>query len=252
MDAIGMTKLCKNVQLGASLLSRKRLLEAREYYSPARGDVPAETLFANCAERVAVHSDLVSARQLAGLDDDELNVLHAEFVRCPQRPPSDRTRHAIPLGVAMTLLGGFVLLLHAWLGASQALQLLAAACLGLGVAAIALGAFVGFSMIPLDLAHGTTGLLVGPLDEHHPWLQRAARLAIHPASEAYREEILRDRGCLRGMDCVMMREIAAAHDALEATRPSRSVAEQLQSQPTFAPGAAIEPRLVRLAAASAL
>jgi hypothetical protein len=65
------------------------------------------------------------------------------------------------------------------------------------------------------------------------------------AADAYRRHVLSERGPLRGVDYLMMREIAHANDALEMTRVARSVAEQLAC--VDVPSAALqgkEPRLV--------
>jgi hypothetical protein len=82
--------------------------------------------------------------------------------------------------------------------------------------------------VHLDLAWGTAGLYVGRLDEQHPWLYKVLATTRHPAAEAYRQDVLKRRGALRGLDWIVMRELVRAHDAVDATRFARTVSEQLQ------------------------
>ena len=238
--------------LGGSLLSSERLMQAREFYAPTRAQLPSEAAYARWTQRVAAQGELDSARELAGLSDEELTQLEAEFIRCPHRRRSDRLRHAIPLGSALVLLGAVALALAATLtGLGDGAGLvkgLGTALVVAGVCAVAVGAFAAFSMLHLDLSYGTTGLFVGLLDEQHPWLYKTMRLARHAPAEEYRQRVLRDRGSLRGIDCVLMRELVRAQDVMEDTRPARSVAEQIQSQPVRVElSSGQEPRLVRVA-----
>ncbi|MDQ6680703.1 MAG: hypothetical protein M3Y67_07035 [Pseudomonadota bacterium] len=225
-------------------------MQAREFYCPTKTQLPTELAMARWTQRLAVQPELGSARELAGLADEELAALEAEFVRSPVRVRSDRLRHAIPIGVLLTATGGLGLGLQAFASgaggnALQALQLLGAACLMVGVCVVALGALMAFGAMHLDVSHGTTGLFVGTLDEQHPWLYKALRLTCNPSAESYRQDVLRDRGCLRGVDYIMMREVVAAHESKENVRSARSIAEQLQQLPL--PTVVSEPRLIHLA-----
>jgi hypothetical protein len=157
-------------------------------------------------------------------------------------------RFAIPAGIALLALGCVGLAFERWTGHASAAgysgsQVLCIALLGLGLVALAAGALAAFSMLHLDLSHGTTGLYVGTLDEQHPWIYRTASLLPIAPAEEYRHAVLRDRGPLRGLDYVIMRELVEAHRVLESTRSTRSVAEQLQH--IAVPGSS-EPRLVRV------
>jgi hypothetical protein len=59
---------------------------------------------------------------------------------------------------------------------------------------------------------------------------------------------LRERGLLRGVDYIMMRELVQAQEALARVRPARYVAEQFQTLPVAAQAIVHEPRLVRVGA----
>ena len=235
--------------LSGSLLSRARLLQARDFYAPAAPADTAEAGFARWTERVAVQTPLVSARQLAGLAEEELNWLEAEFVRCPDRRRTGRTRHAAALGCALVALAvlGFVVQ-SATLGGS-ALSVAGAfglMCLVVGLPLLAWGVYGGFSSMHLDLGHGTTGLYVGKLDEVHPWVYEAAQLALHRGADEYRQRVLGERGALRGMDCVLMRQIVRAQQQMDETRAARAVADALQIQAVAEPIRPAGPSLVRV------
>jgi len=236
--------------LDGSLLSKQRLLQAREHYTPGDGPLAPAQAFARWTERISVQAELGSAREIAGLAEEELAAMEAEFVRCPVRPRSARVRQAVPAGAALASLGAVGLLVQALVGgigsaAQPAVQMVSATCLLIGLLALAVGFLSAFGTLHLELCHGTTGLYFGKLDEHHPWLFKAMNLMHHPAAEEYRQRVLRERGWLRGVDCVMMKEIVRVQDALEQTMPARAVAEKLQLLPAPAEPAAVQqPRLV--------
>ena len=245
-----------NHLFSGSLLSSERLMQAREFYSPTKTSLPSEQAFARWTQRIALQTELGGARELAGLSDEELAALEAEFVRCPVRPRSDRMRQALPIGALLAFVGGVALGVQGLVaqlggGTSTAMQFLGVACLVTGLCAVALGVLAASKLLSLDVSHGTTGLYAGSLDEQHPWLYKTMILARNAAAEEYRQGVLQKRGTLRGVDCVVMQEIVRAHDALDQTRSARSVAEQMQqpgpSVDSAAPGKP-EPRLVRLAA----
>jgi len=215
---------------GASLLSRERLLQAREFYAPVGEAAPPGATLDRWARRLSTIDELSCARELGGLSDDELGVLEAEFVRCQQRPRSDRLRQAVPAGLSIAAVGlGLAALGAGSVGDGSRIVLsIAAGIVALGLVLAACGMVSAFGLVHLDLAWGTTGLHVGKLDEQHPWLYKAMAVTRHPAAEAYRQDVLRRRGPLRGLDCVLMRELVRAHDAVDATRFARAVAEQLQ------------------------
>lgn len=235
--------------LEGSLLSKERLMQAREHYAPTGAPLSAEQAFARWTQRISVQADLGSAREIAGLSEDELAAMEAEFVRCPVRPRSARVRQALPAGAALASLGGIGLLLQTFVGglgaaAQPAMQMVSATCLMIGLVVLAIGFLSGFSTLHLELCHGTTGLYFGKLDEQHPWLFKAMNLTYHPAAEEYRQRVLRERGWLRGVDYVMMKEIVRVQDTLEQTLATRSVAEKIQLLPPVEPRSVQQPRLV--------
>ncbi len=229
-------------------------MQARQFYAPQSTATTPELAFARWTERVAVQSELGSARELAGLSDAELSALESEFARFPIRRRSDRFRNAFRAGAVLAALGGVGLALQAAAGFGdggyRALQVLSMACVLAGVCAVVAGAYVAFSMLHLDLSHGTVGLYVGRLDEQHPWLYDSMNAARNPSAEEYRRQVLSDRGPLRGADCIIMREIVRAQESLERTQWARTVAEHVQRQTAPADPGTSEPRLVRVGSRS--
>jgi len=239
--------------IDGSLVSRQRLMQAREFYSPSQTNVSARVAFARWSNRVVEQPALGVARELAGLSGPELDELEAEFVSCPMRQPPTWLRHAVVVGVVLVMLAGLGLSLQALtsLGetAGRTLQAASVACLLIGLLPLGVGLISAFGALHLDLSYGTTGLYVGKLNEQHPWLYDALSLTRHGVAEDYRQRTLRERGFLRGADYVLMRELVQAQEALERVRAARSVAEQFQSLPVAAQANVHEPRLVRVGAA---
>ena len=241
--------------LSGSLISRERLLQARDFYAPAPPPDTAAAGFARWTERVAIQTQLVSVRQLAGLSDEELSLLEAEFVRCPERQRTGRTRHAAAMGSALVAAAVLGFGMQSAIGGGAALSViggLSLACLVLGLPMLAWGVYGGFGSMHLDLGHGTTGLYVGKLDEMHPWVYEAAQLTLNAGADDCRQRVLRERGALRGMDCVLMRQIVRAQQQMDETRAARAVADMLQSAPAPAPEPIqpVGPSLVRIATPS--
>ena len=241
--------------LSGTLLSRGRLLQARDFYAPAPPADTIEASFARWTERVAVQAPLLSARQLAGLADEELNQLEAEFVRCPDRRRTGRTRHAAALGSALVALAVLGFVVQSAIGGGASLSVtgvISMICLVVGLPLLAWGVYGGFSSMHLDLGHGTTGLYVGKLDEMHPWVYEAAQLTLNAGADDCRQRVLRERGALRGMDCVLMRQIVRAQQQMDETRAARAVADMLQSAsaPAAEPIQPAGPSLVRIATPS--
>ncbi len=233
-----------------SLFSNDRLLQAREGYLPIAATSTDELAFEQWTLRMASQHELGVARELAGLSEQALAGLASVFARLPRRRRTDRLRFSTPAGAALLLVGAFVLALESSVQSPiapgvSALQSFAIVCLAGGVIALGVGALAAFSLMSLDVAHGKLCLCAGQLDEQHPWLYKASFVMRDSAADAYRRRILSERGPLRGVDYLMMREIAAANDALDMTRLARSVAEQLkQVDAVHSGGQAKEPRLL--------
>jgi len=236
-----------------SLVSKERLLRAREFYTPSTPIGSSELAFAHWTQRASVQTEPGSARELVGLSDAELDALEGEFLRSQTRPRSGWVPHAMLIGVGLVAMAGvgLALLGLADLGevGTRALQAASAALLLLGLVPLAAGFLAGFSTMHLDLSYGATGLYVGKLDEQHPWIYKAMSLMRHPCADEYRRHTLTSRGPLRGADYVVIREMVSTQEALEQLRPARAVAEQLQLLPVPVDAATLEPRLVRIGTA---
>ena len=222
--------------LEGSLLSQERLMEAREQYSPVSRPLSPAEAFDRWTRRISIQGELSIAREIAGLTDEELSAMEAEFVRCPKRPGSRRTQSAVPTGLSFVAIGAISLTLQALLRESttagyQVVQMASAACVLVGLLLVAIGVVSAFSTLHLELNHGTAGLYFGRLDEEHPWLFKTMRLSRDPAAEEYRQRVLRERGWLRGVDFVMMREVVRVQDAADLTLSTRLVAERIQLLP---------------------
>jgi hypothetical protein len=231
-----------------SLASPAALAHSREGYQPEpRASVQAQV--ERWSLRMTRQPELEVAREIAGLTDDELAALSREFTLSPKRRRTDLMRFAMPAGVLMFGAGLLGLMLQdASLGAAGrgVLSAFEVICLGglvSGLIAVALATMKSFSLTSVDLAYGHLGLYAGILDEQHPWLYKAYLLTRNGAADEYRESVLRDRGALRGVDCVLMREIARADEERVMTLTARGVAEQLQARSTAPSHADGEPRL---------
>ena len=239
--------------IDGSLVSRERLMQSREFYSPSEKKAPARVALARWTNRVLEQPALGVARELAGLSEPELDELEAEFRRCPMRQPPQWVRYAVVVGIVLLALAGLGLGVQALtsLGetAGRTLQAASVACLLIGLLPLGVGLISALGGLQLDLSYGTVGLYVGKLDEQHPWLYDARSLTKHGIAEEYRQRTLHERGLLRGADFVMMRELVQAQEALARVRAARSVAEQFQSLPVAAQAIVHEPRLVRVSAA---
>ncbi len=207
--------------------------------------------------RALLQSEIASARELAGLTDDELTHLESEFCRSRTRPRAGWQRDASPIGIAFLLLAGFAFAspeLVVGLGGFDArlAQIVGAALVLIGVLFLCARYVVSFTGAPLDRAYGTLGLYVSELHDRHPWLYETFSVNRHGAADEYRRKVLEERGMLRGADYVLMCEIVRLHEALDRARPASVVVEALQLLPAPSPpaddGGGPEPRLVPLAA----
>ena len=136
-----------------SLVSRQRLMQAREFYSPSPRNLGAGLAFERWTRRVLEQPALAVARELAGLSGPELYELEAEFVRCPVRQPAPWVRHAVALGGLLMVLAGLGLGLQAMasLGeaATRTLQTISVTCLLIGLLPLGAGLISAFGVLLL-------------------------------------------------------------------------------------------------------
>ena len=226
-------------------------------YFPLPVTASAATAYGHWTRKLATQSALGIARELAGLSESRLDELAGQFARVPQRQRTDKLRLSIPLAAALLLCGVMALVFDASLRATgntgmSLLQGLAIGCLGGGAGAGGLGVLASFAIKPLEVAHLNLGQFVGLLDEQHPWLYVASQTMRNSAADEYRQRILHERGPLRGIDYLMMSEVARMNDALDGTQVARNVAERLNTQDTSnAKTSVCEPRLATVSASSA-
>jgi hypothetical protein len=96
--------------------------------------------------------------------------------------------------------------------------------------------------MPVEVAYGNVGLYVGALDAQHPWLYKTYLVMRNEAANRYRQRVLAQRGCLRGADYVLMREIARVDEVSVMTQTASAVTAQVQQAPEQAvPVLAAEP-----------
>ena len=209
------------------------------------------------ARRALQQSEIASARELAGLTDDELTRLEGEFSRSRTPPRAVWQRDAWPVGIGVLLLAAFAFAAPELLAGlsgfdARVVQIAGAALVLVGVLFLGARYIVSLTSAPLDRAYGTLGLYVSELHDRHPWLYETFSINRHGAADDYRRKVLEDRGLLRGADYVLMCEVVRLHEALDRARPASVVVEALQLLPAASPpagdGGGPEPRLVPLAA----
>lgn len=213
-------------------LSDERLRHARDTYRPTNVVPTGEMAFAHWSERVAAQPALVTARELSGLTHENLDALAAEFDQAPRM--RQKNRWLTPTGIGMALLGALMIVMHemsAEKSSMAALAIVGGAALVAGLMTMGVATMRSLQNVPLDRAYGLLGLYVGDLNERHPWLYKTVLLTHNAAAEAYRVRVLTERGVLRGVDYVMMEEIALAHENMELTTTARTMRERVQSLP---------------------
>jgi hypothetical protein len=220
-----------------SFLSDASLLEARDGYRPTENGPTPTADFEQRARRMAVQTELVAAREIAGLPEETLAALAAEFRRAPRRKRTDPLRLSIPFGLLMFAAGLLGLLSQNSflappdIATLSTFQVLSVITLGIGLFSAAVGALAAFNLMPVEVAYGNVGLYVGELDEQHPWLYKTYLVMRNEAANAYRLHMLAQRGRLRGADYVLMREIARVDEASVMTQTAGAVAAQIQQLP---------------------
>lgn len=242
--------------LNSLLQGDEPLVRAPHAYLPLLDTAPADTAYAHWTRKLASQRALGVARELAGLPEPRLVELAGEFARVPQRQRTDKLRQSFALAAALLPFGAIALVIDASLRGPgntgmSVLQGLALGCLAGGAVAVIIGVLAGFALKPLEVAHSKLGQCLGLLDEQHPWLYEASLVMRNPAADAYRQRTLQQRGPLRGIDYLMMGEIARVNDDLAMTLVASNVAERLNTVDTRSAGTAVrEPRLATVAASS--
>ena len=232
------------------------IAHARERYRPSRDTPTPKIAFARWTEHIESLPELVASRELAGLPDKELSALAQEFAKAPRRKRTDVFRFSFAAAAILATTGaGFAYADFMDPARAVGLSPLAAAagaCFGAAFVAFGAGIWTGFRLVPTESAYAKLGLLVGALDEQHPWLYKAYFAMRDAAALAYRDKVLRERGCIRGMDYLLMREIAELHENMELTQNARTVAASVQgASEVLAPATThVTPPVVQLAPAA--
>ena len=209
------------------------VLHVRENYRPSRGLSTPARAYAHWTGRVASLPDLAVCRELAGLPDEQLRALSLEFEKAPHPGRSDVFRFSF--GAAAVFAFAAAALAIAEMTVPGPAVGRSTYVVGAGVfaasalIALCVGGLTRLRQVPIDAAYGRLGLLVGLLDEQHPWLYKAYFVLRNPAAMAYRDKVLRERGPIRGMDHVLMRQIAELQEGLELTQNARAVAAAVQA-----------------------
>jgi hypothetical protein len=217
-----------------SITSKAALERSGEGYQPHPAAPGTQAQMARWSRRLTQQGELATARQVGGLSDAELAALAGEFALAPRYKRTDAMRFATPLGVAVFAAGLMGLMLQesslgaAGRGILSAFEVICLTSLLGGLIAVAFGTMKAFSLTSVELAYGQLGLYAGVLDEQHPWLYKTYLLTRNAAAKAYRDTVLRERGVVRGVDCVLMREIARADEERVMTLTARGVADQVQ------------------------
>ena len=231
--------------------------DARESYRPARAAPTAKIAFAQWTDRVAAGlPDLVTSRELAGLSDEQLSALAREFERTPRYRRTDMLRFSFAAAALLALAG-------AGFGYGEATApvrvagispLVAGAAASFGAAFVALcaGTWAKLRLVPNQAAYAKVGLLVGALHEQHPWLYIAYFALRNPAALAHQDKVLRERGPLRGMDYLLMRQLSELEENMQLTKNTRTIVAAVQGESEVLPAAThTAPSVVQLAPAAA-
>lgn len=239
-----------------TLLNESTFLHAQEGYRPSRLVNIEDMRLEQWAERVAVQPELVSARELAGLPESALAALEEQFRADPRLSRKGLSAWAGTGGMAAGVTGAVGLgLIQAVTGAPMAsapvLTVLCTLCVLAGMAGGAFAGWRAYQEVPLRAAYGRVALYIGVLNEHHPWLYKVLLLMRDPGAEAYRQRVLKERGALRGVDYLMMKEIAAVSESMVLTQTARSVRERVQGANGRVPALSKREALVEAGWASA-
>lgn len=201
-------------------------MHAREAFQPRHATPSAKMSYHQWTERLVVHPSLVTARELAGLPDERLAALAAQYEQTPRRERALWLKAGAVASIVTLVLGVALGTLREPDDAT--LATVAYAFVLVGAAGSSVVGWLFYVSANLGQGHRRLGLLVGAMDEQHPWLYRTLLLLEHPAVDAYRVRTLAERGMIRGVDYLLMREIAQAHERLALTQTASAVVAQLQ------------------------
>jgi hypothetical protein len=222
------------MSLKGSLMTDIDVPHVRESYRSSQAAPTAKMAFAQWTERIARLPDLVASRELAGLSDDQLSALALEFENAPRYKRTDIFRFSFAVA-ALLALAGAGLAYGEFTTPDKAAGLSplvvgAAAFAGAAFIALCAGTLTRLRLVPTEAAYGKVGLLVGVLNEQHPWLYNAYFVIRNPAAHAYREKVVRKRGPIRGMDYLLMRQVAELEEDMALTQNTRAVVAALQGE----------------------
>lgn len=208
--------------------SQALLPPARDLQLDLRADLARRAL------RASHQTEVETARELCAEPDAALAALAATFSLQPEPATPRRWVHLARLAVIVFTLSALGLAVSS--GVRQATGVVdfeafvttvqVAAALGLGgsILLVAGLAMAHGLRVPLWRTHQHLGLMLLPLDEHHPWLYLAPPLLHSELARKHKESVLRERGVLRGLDLILMREYSRLDASLaELTAPHKVV-----------------------------
>jgi len=216
---------------------------SREIPSIAPARTP-EMALAHWTERIAALSDLVASRELAGLSDEETERVGPGVSRTPRRKRTDVLRHAYAASALLALTGGGLALIEATTP-GQAVQLSpliqgAGVCFVSAFIAACAGAMSSLRLVPTEAAYAKLGFTWGCSTNSTPGCTKGLRGSPQPCRAQLPRQVLRERGPIRGMDYVMMCEIAeiSREDGTHPERTGVASAVQGTSEGARPPGRA--------------
>lgn len=201
---------------------------ARDAQPDIRADLARRTL------RASQQTEVETARELCAESDAALSALAAAFSLQPEPATPRRWIHLARLAVATFIFSTLALAVSSGVGHVSsgaglddfitAVQAVAAMGLGGSVLLVAGLALAHGLRVPLWRTHQHLGLMLLPLDEHHPWLYLTPPLLHSELARKHKESVLRERGALRGLDLILMREYSRLDASLaELTAPHKVV-----------------------------
>lgn len=172
------------------------------------------------ALRATLQSEAETARELCAEPDAALAVLAAAF----ENQPTPITPRSWVL-LTQLAFGFFALGVPCLASGAQFVATMALGASALMVVGLALAQGL---RAPLWRAHQHLGLMLLPLDERHPWLYLAPPLLHSELARKHKESALHERGVLRGLDLVLMREYSRLDASLAELAAPHKVVDSVQ------------------------